>query len=747
MKNVAKMSLALLGLGMGCVAWAGAETALVPLACQDLLHLKVDKSILDKPLTIAGRTFASGYGAHGTSLIPFDIPHAAGIMDFCGSVGIDDDEDKIEGDGVEFVVSDGSSVLWKSGRMKRGDAARSFSVLLKPGIKRVYLQTYAGADNWSDHCDWCDLKLYPSTFEPSNRGVSYEFVPNPCESGGMVRSSISGVRETGRPGKLTFRKGVYHFYASTAHQLSFHVSNNDHPAVHPVALPLVGLKDVTIDGGGSKFILHGSVVAALVMDSENVTIKGIDFEYAESENFDVTVTGFEPGKTRVKIDEKRFPYEIEKDSRRILFTGAGGLKMPISSCMAFDGVTHEIIERTSDIGLPRTGTRLDDGTLVLDRDVSKLGAGVKVGDVLSLRNCGRDNPAIVLYRAKNTVLEDVIVRNSFGMALVAQRSENITFRGTKKAADRTAGMFAGEGRVGSVSADATHFSNCRGEIRVENCFFEAMMDDAINVHSTCLSVREKKAPNRIRCRYMHGQSIGFETFLPGETLRFVKGPTLENGWEVKVKKVFKLDERELELVLDADVPSDYGVGDAVENADYQPSVTFVGNIVTHNRARGCLFTTPKRVVVKDNLFETISGAAILFAGDAQGWYESGACEDVLVENNVFRNNLTSRFQFTNGILSVYPEVRRLGSQKKAYHRNLVFRKNRFETFDVPLLYAKSVEGLVFEDNEIVYDTKSRYKGWGQKPFLLNRVTGFSQTGNKVTGRPAFTAADVQQVTW
>lgn len=397
--------------------------------------------------------------------------------------------------------------------------------------------------------------------------------------------------------------------------------------------------------------------------------------------------------------------------------------------------------------MPRTGTRLEDGTLVLDRDVSKLGAGVKVGDVLSLRNCGRDNPALVLYRAKNTLLEDVIVRNSFGMALVAQRSENITFRGSKKAADRTAGMFAGEGRMGSASADATHFSNCRGEIKVENCFFEAMMDDAINVHSTCLSVREKKAPNRIRCRYMHGQSIGFETFLPGETLRFIKGPTLENGWEVKVKEVFKLDEREIELVLAADIPPLYGPGDAVENADYQPSVTFAGNIVTHNRARGCLFTTPKRVVVKDNLFDTVSGSAILFAGDAQGWYESGACEDVLVENNVFRNNLTSRFQFTNGILSVYPEVRRLGEQKKAYHRNLVFRKNKFETFDVPLLYAKSVDGLVFADNEIVYDPKSPYKGWGQKPFLLNRVTGFSQTGNKVTGRPAFTAADVQQVTW
>ena len=113
-----------------------------------------------------------------------------------------------------------------------------------------------------------------------------------------------------------------------------------------------------------------------------------------------------------------------------------------------------------------------------------------------------------------------------------------------------------------------------------------------------------------------------------------------------------------------------------------------------------LLATPRKVVVKDNLFDTISGSAILFAGDAQGWYESGSCHDVLVEGNVFRNNLTSRFQFTEGILSAYPEVRRLGDQKQYYHRNLVIHKNVFQTFDVPLLYAKSVDGLRFEDADL-----------------------------------------------
>lgn len=43
-----------------------------------------------------------------------------------------------------------------------------------------------------------------------------------------------------------------------------------------------------------------------------------------------------------------------------------------------------------------------------------------------------------------------------------------------------------------------------------------MMDDAINVHSTCLGIQEVVDSHTLRCRYMHRQAVGFEVFLPGE---------------------------------------------------------------------------------------------------------------------------------------------------------------------------------------------------------------------------------------
>ncbi len=726
------MRTVLIGLAVLVATTTAWGEALLPLACQEFERAQVNMSITGRALSIGGRAFATGLGAHAAGLIPFDVPRtdkAAEVL-FSGWVGIDDDVDKDEGDGAVFVVSSGCAELWRSPVMKRHDAARHFEVTLPPGVTRVYLQMLAGANNWCDHCDWCDLRFTQLEERGYRRWASQwlmEPPPEQADMGIVLRDALARLQASGQSGTIEFAKGTYHFYVDSAPRLSFHVSNNDHPAVHPVAIPLVGLRQVKLKGNGSKFILHGSMAAVLVMDSADTELSGVDIEYAESQLFNATVVGFAGGRTIVKPDTRRCPYEIDGQGR-IVYRCHGGLRIPMHGCMAFDGRTGEIIERTSDVGLARVVARNPDGTVALGRDYSKAGAGMKVGDVLVMRNHGRSNPSVVVYRAKDTVFEDVVVRNSFGMSLVGQRSENITFRGTRKAADRTAGMFAPEGTLGSISADATHFSNCRGLIAVENCWFEGMMDDAINVHSTCLRIQEKLAPNRIRCRYMHGQSIGFETFLPGETLRFIKGPVLENGTEVKVTAVTKLSARELEITLAENVPEKYGVGDAVENADYQPEVRFVGNRVAHNRARGCLFTTPKHVLVKDNVFDTVSGSAILFAGDAQGWYESGACRDVLVENNAFRNNLTSRFQFTEGIISVYPEIRRPAQQRQAYHANITIRKNRFETFDVPLLYARSTDGLHFDDNEVVYNTA--YRGWGKPKFNVESTKNFTTENNR-----------------
>jgi hypothetical protein len=206
----------------------------------------------------------------------------------------------------------------------------------------------------------------------------------------------------------------------------------------------------------------------------------------------------------------------------------------------------------------------------------------------------------------------------------------------------------------------------------------------------------------------------------------MNGERLENGPEVKVAAVNMLNEREVEITIDRNVPAGWGVGDAVENADYQCAATFRNNIVRHNRARGTLFTTPKPVLVESNLFYKVTGAPLLFSGDNYYWYESGACRDVVIRGNVFSNCYTAAGGYSKGIISFYPVVRNPGIQQKYYHGNVIIEDNTFSGFDAPLLFALSVENLVWRNNRI--DCRNTYAGWEEPAYIIRKCRNVTIDG-------------------
>ena len=161
----------------------------------------------------------------------------------------------------------------------------------------------------------------------------------------------------------------------------------------------------------------------------------------------------------------------------------------------------------------------------------------------------------------------------------------------------------------------------------------------------------------------------------------------------------------------------------MENADFYPSVDFSHNIVRANRARGTLFTTPEPVLVEGNKFVGSSGSAILLAGDAQGWYESGRCRNVIIRKNLFEHNLICRYQFTEGIISIYPEVKNPDAQQERYHENILIENNTFITHRVPLIYAISADNIIFRNNTVKMDDKHAPMHDG-KPFILKHCSRF-----------------------
>jgi hypothetical protein len=244
-----------------------------------------------------------------------------------------------------------------------------------------------------------------------------------------------------------------------------------------------------------------------------------------------------------------------------------------------------------------------------------------------------------------------------------------------------------------------------------------MMDDAINVHSTCLKITKIEG-KKVLCRFMHHQAVALPLFEPGNLMRFIRARTFENGPAVSVAAVERCSDNEIAVTIDGDVPVGFGVGDAVEDATFQAHETlFRNNIVRNNRARGALFMTPGRVLVESNLFDHVSGTAILMPGDVNRWYESGSCNDVTVRGNVFRDCLaTTTHGHSLAVITLDPFVPEPERQRVKYHRNITISDNVFETFGTTLLHASSVDGIVWKDNKVVRN--SNYPAWNKPDFVI-----------------------------
>ena len=254
-------------------------------------------------------------------------------------------------------------------------------------------------------------------------------------------------------------------------------------------------------------------------------------------------------------------------------------------------------------------------------------------------------------------------------------------------------------------------------------------------HGTYLKVIKRVDDRTLIGRYMHDQAWGFEWGRTGDEVQFIRSSTMELiGEQNSITDIRPYDKEDIQGAREFSItfrdPVDPAIneesGFGIENLTWTPEVVFADNVVRNNRARGALFSTPRKTVAENNLFDHTSGTAILLCGDCNGWYETGACRNVIIRKNRFVNALTNMFQFTNAVISIYPEIPDLKSQQKYFHGGteggIVIEENEFDTFDAPILYAKSVDGLIFRNNTIRLNTEYKPFHWNKSRFLLERVT-------------------------
>ncbi|MCC8145332.1 MAG: right-handed parallel beta-helix repeat-containing protein [Bacteroidales bacterium] len=566
--------------------------------------------------------------------------------------------------------------------------------------------------------DLSDYGIHPNTGENSS--------PLFAEALKRLEADVSKNEKT----YIKLSPGRYDFYPEKATEKELYISNHDQDNPKSIGILFENMQNVIFDAQGSELIFHGRMLPVTFINSKNSTLKNFSIDFENPHISQVKI--LENDTINHSIIYQVAPW-VEYEIRDSTFIAKGlGWEHTPRHGIAFEENTKRLVYQTSDIYVgSKHVVELEPRIIkAYHWDNKKLIPGT----VVVMRSYHRPTPSIFVSHNENTILENIKIHYAEGMGLLAQMSENITL-------DHFSVCLRGEDdpRYFTTQADATHFSGCKGTIISKNGTYEGMMDDAINVHGTYLKIMKRIDDHTLEAHYMHGQSYGFEWGRTGDTTQFIKAATMEITGEKNViqsiKAVDKPDYHGAKIFhiafaepLDTLVNENGSFG--IENLEWTPEVIFTDNVIRNNRARGSLFSTPKKTRVENNLFDHTSGTAILLCGDCNGWYETGACCDVIIRNNTFINSLTNMFQFTNAIISIYPEIPDLNHQHRYFHSNILIENNTFETFDTPIVYAKSVDGIIFRNNTIHHNTDYPAFHWNKYPFLFERVINWTIENNE-----------------
>lgn len=503
---------------------------------------------------------------------------------------------------------------------------------------------------------------------------------------------------------LKLKRGIYHLHALYAPCHELYISNHDQGQPKRVGIYIKEWKGLAIEGDGAEIVCHGRMLPLALEGTEQFEMRSLSIDFDDPQIAQVQVLKNSPSDGITFEIAPWVNYRIAPNGR--LETYGEGWEMQQDAGMAFERDTRHIVYCTSDISVNLQGLKDLGGNQMYAPQWKD--ERLAPGTVVALRSYERPAPAIFLNNCTDTKITNVIVHYAEGMGILAQRCTNITLK-------KFSVCLRGEEdpRYFTTQADATHFVQCRGKITVRGGLYENMMDDAINVHGIYLRVSERIDDHTLRCTFGHNQAWGFSWGDAGDTVRFVRSATMKDAGHQNLIASIRPDGQDsvkgckgFVVTMRERLPEEMRGGNlfGIENLSWTPEVNFSRNTVRNNRARGALFSSPRHTVCQDNLFDHTSGSAILLCGDCNGWFESGAVRDLVIRRNTFINALTSQYQFTNAVISICPEIPRLADQQNFFHGGcpaaIRIEHNVFDTFDTPLLYAKSVSGLIFRKNQI-----------------------------------------------
>lgn len=533
---------------------------------------------------------------------------------------------------------------------------------------------------------------------------------------GELQSAIDECKRSGAK-VLSLPKGRYDIWPEGAIRKEYFISNTSSEKECPSKVKTVGLllKDIqnlTIEGNGSTLMFHGKMTTVVFDHCRNIKLHDIHIDFERPAGSEMQY---------VRQDDKGVEVRIHRDTRYDIVNGrlnlyGEGWKSNRNHCIEYDPET-ETFRHSKGWDILNNSEAEEVGERLVRFAVPE-DFRPKIGNTLTIRDIIRDQVGVFIANSKDIELREVSMHYMHGLGIVSQYSENITMDKVKCAPAEDSG------RLLAASADMMHFSGCKGKITIDSCYFAGAQDDPVNIHGTNLGIVKKIDNHTLGLRFMHAQSYGYQAYFPGDEVAYVRASTMERFAFAKIVSVDKISDREVEVRLDAEIPAGVEVNhDCMENMTCTPEVVIRNSFFTRTSTRGTLVTTPRKVLIENNVYYKTGMSAIFISGDAKGWFESGAVCDVQIRGNTFVDCAYGDGP-GNAVIAIAP-TNTMVDANRPVHKNIQIENNLFKTYDYPVLYAKSVQGILFLNNTIE-------RTYTLPPFSGNRNTFYLNGCKDVT---------------
>ncbi len=463
-----------------------------------------------------------------------------------------------------------------------------------------------------------------------------------------VRAAVARL-ESG--GTLRFAKGEYHFFEEGAKDV-FLASAGSSTGQKKVVFHLEGLKDVTIDGGGSSFVFHGKAFPFVAARCDGVKIGSFTSRVHRLPLVEFTITEKNDAGFLCRFAEGCAPYEVADgnlffdldegrfDSReRVISVHAlrhcqiqylatpdcrhdkDALASTFYPVAAENRGGGEVFFRYFDDPHPKNAGKC---SFPLDEPLCLLLASDRNRSLMALSDC------------RDVEVSDVDVRSGVAMGVVAEKCENVRIVRYNVRPD--------DGAHVSLTADAIFLVDSEGRIEIAESEICWGLDDVMNLHGNYTRL-ESADGRRCELAVQRSNYAGYFPYRVGEKVEFSrgKGPEKQILGQAVVAEFPKpgSDAACAGIMFDRDIPESW-VGCDVANVSHAPAVWIHDNHF-HD------FLNIRLSAFADILFERNrlrNGNSAIYHDDLVGyWGECGPAHTLVVRDNDIGDMRDTFFDF------------------------------------------------------------------------------------------------------